>query len=77
MARFKEDKVRKLSSKYGVDARVVRMLVDYPLLFSRNKIADDTDYRPIRIRYFATFQPKGRYNGETKDKEQEVQSIQD
>jgi len=55
---IKDDKVKKLASKYKLDPRVVRLAVDYPLKFTKEKMSDSEDFRPIRIRYFAVFLPK-------------------
>lgn len=55
---FKDRKVKELSKEKGIDERVVRLIADYPLKFARKKMADDNDWRPIMIRYFAKFVPK-------------------
>jgi hypothetical protein len=55
---IKEELVTKLSRDKGVDHRVVRLVVDSPLKFSRERMADPDDWRPIMIRYFAKFMPK-------------------
>lgn len=55
---IKEELVKKLAKKTNLDNRVVRLIVDYPIKFVREKMASEEDWRPIRIRYFAIFLPK-------------------
>lgn len=59
--KIKDKLVKELAEKYGVDPRIVRLIVDYPIKFSRDKISDPEDMRPIRIRYFGVFLPKTKY----------------
>lgn len=40
------------------DVRVIQNIVYHPLLFTKHKMADPDDYRPIRIRYFGVFAGK-------------------
>lgn len=61
--RFKNKLVKRLSVEYGVDPRVVRLVVDYPFLFIKRKMADDEDDRPIRLRYLGAFVQKEFKNG--------------
>lgn len=44
----------------GVDQRVVRLVADYPLKFSRDRMSDPDDWRAIMIRYFCKFVPKNK-----------------
>lgn len=67
---LKKEIVKKLAKKYNLDTRVVRLIVDYPIKFARERISDDEDNRPIRIRYFAAFVPKKMGNIFYKTKEE-------
>jgi hypothetical protein len=55
---IKDDLVKKLSRKTSIDPRVVRLVIDYPIKFTRDRMSDPEDERPVRIRYFAVFIPK-------------------
>lgn len=56
------DKITKaLSKNYDIDQRVVRLICDYPMKFFKDRAADDTDARPVRVRYFAAFVAKKQY----------------
>ena len=55
---IKDEHVRKLAKKTNIDPRVVRLVADYPIKFAKEKMSDEEDWRPIRIRYFAVFLPK-------------------
>lgn len=61
MKAVKDRLVKQLSKQLEIDPRVVRLIVDYPIKFYRRKAADDTDKRPVRIRYFGVFAPKTSY----------------
>ena len=62
IVKSKKDKlVSKLSEQYGIDPRIVRLIVDYPIKFFRRVSSDDTDIRPVRLRYFGAFVPKQKY----------------
>ena len=54
----KEELVKRLANKHRLDGRVVRLIVDYPIKFTKERMADDEDWRPIRLRYFGVFLPK-------------------
>jgi hypothetical protein len=45
-----------------MDYRVVRLIIDYPIKFAKERISDPEDFRPTRIRYFAAFVPKSAGN---------------
>lgn len=54
-----EEKVRKdLSLRKMLDPRVVKAIVTHPILFTKQRISDTEDTRPIRLRYLAVFTPK-------------------
>lgn len=58
----KEELVKKLATKYNLDFRVVRLIIDYPIKFAKERMSDPEDFRPIRIRYLAVFLPKAAGN---------------
>lgn len=58
----KEEIVKRLAKKYSMDERVVRLIIDYPIKFAKERISDNEDFRPVRIRYFAVFLPKSAGN---------------
>jgi hypothetical protein len=55
---IKDEHVRKIAKKTNIDPRVVRLVADYPIKFAKEKMSNEEDWRPIRIRYFAVFLPK-------------------
>lgn len=55
---IKDEHVKKLAKKTNIDPRVVRLVADYPIKFAKEKMSNEEDWRPIRIRYFAVFLPK-------------------
>lgn len=54
----KNEIIKRLAREEGIDQRVVRLAVDSPLKFSRERMADPDDWRPVMIRYFCKFVPK-------------------
>lgn len=62
--KFKRDLVNKLAKKHRVDPRVAKLVVDYPFLFAKRKMANDEESRPIRLRYFGVFDLKQKYKDE-------------
>ena len=50
--------IHELYLKYRKDKRIIRAIVYHPILFTKRKIVDENDWRPIRIRYFGAFLPK-------------------
>ena len=58
----KERLVKQIAKRKGIDPRVVRLVADYPFRFVRDRMKDNEDWRPIRIRYFGIFalRPKFR-----------------
>ena len=68
-----KDKLTKiLSKKHGVDQRIVRLIADYPIKFYKRVAGDNTDIRPVRIRYFAAFVPKKQYIDAYNDPENKI-----
>ena len=58
-----EDKIiRGIANKYGKDPRVVREIVYHPLLFTKRRMEDPLEDRPVRIRYFGAFVQKNIKN---------------
>ena len=54
--RAQQDKViRKLAKQFGRDERVIKEIVYSPLKFASRVIADPTDTRAVRVRYFGVF----------------------
>jgi len=47
--------IKKLSLKYNKDKRVIKLIAEHPLLFTKNRIKDPDDNRPIMIPYFGKF----------------------
>lgn len=74
---IKENLVEKLAKKYNIDSRVVRLIVDYPIKFSKERISDSEDHRPIRIRYFVVFLPKKAGHEWQKSSEVNYERIED
>lgn len=58
---IKERLVKKISKRKKMDERVVRLIADSPLKFTRDVMANPDDPRSVRIRYFAAFTPKYKY----------------
>ena len=52
---WQKELIRELAKKYGVDVRVIRTMVYYPYIFSKNVMQDPHDNRPIRHRYLGAF----------------------
>ena len=47
--------IRDIAKKRGMDYRLVRTIVGYPMKFAKAKMSDLADDRPVRIRYFGAF----------------------
>ena len=56
--KWQKDLIRELAEKYGIDIRIVRTMVYYPYLFSKNVMQDPHDNRAIRHRYLGAFDIK-------------------
>jgi hypothetical protein len=57
--------IRDLAAKYKKDPRIIESIIYSPLKFAKKVINDDTDNRPIRIRYLGVFTQKhikNKYN---------------
>ncbi len=63
--------IKKLSQEYGKDERVIKLICFHPLLFTKHKMEDPNDLRPIMITYFAKFIPK--WNKTLDDKKLSIQ----
>ena len=50
--------IKELAIKYNKDIRVIKLICEHPLFFTKYHIADPNDVRPIMIRYLAKFVPK-------------------
>ena len=50
-----EEIIKELSLKYNKDKRVIKLICEHPLLFTRHRIEDPNDIRPIMIPYFGKF----------------------
>jgi len=74
---IKEKLVERLANKHNLDPRVVRLAVDYPVKFSKAKMSNEEDFRPVRIRYFAVFLPKKAGNEWKKSSETSYERIND
>jgi hypothetical protein len=53
-----EDIFKELSIKYDKDKRVIKLICEHPLFFTRRRIEDPNDIRAIMITYFGKFVPK-------------------
>ena len=53
--------IKSLAKEYGIDIRVVRQVVYYPFLFTKEKIDSKTDITPIRHRHIGAFLVKKRF----------------
>lgn len=60
MTPIKETLIKQIATVKQLDPRVVRLIADFPLKFSRDKISDPDNLRPIRIRYLGVFQLKNK-----------------
>lgn len=55
---YQDALIKDLAKKYQIDPRIVKEVVYYPIRFTRDIIRDDTDIKPIRIKYFGVFTQK-------------------
>jgi len=67
--KWQKELIRDIAKEYGIDIRIVRQMVYYPFLFTRDKMAKDEDWRPIRHRYFGAFTLKGRERNKMEKKQ--------
>jgi hypothetical protein len=62
-----EDKrIKELSLRYGKDKRIIQSIAHFPIKFTKRVMADPSDNRPVRIRYFGAFIQKELYTKATK-----------
>lgn len=59
--KWQKELIRDIAKKYGIDIRVVRQIVYYPFLFTKQRMMDDEDGIAIRHRYLGMFVVKRRY----------------
>jgi hypothetical protein len=55
---WQKELIKKIAKDYGLDIRIVRQMVYYPLLFTKYKIASTEDWNPIRHRHLGVFTTK-------------------
>jgi hypothetical protein len=54
--RITEDSIIKdISLRKMKDTRVIKLIAHYPLKFLKDKMQNNADWRPVRIRYFGIF----------------------
>lgn len=71
-----------LAVKHDVDKRVSKFVAHYPLKYTKRKIEDKDNWRPIRIRYFGIFglkkEARDKYwNNDSNDKSRKKVSKKD
>lgn len=49
-----------MAKEIGLDPRVIRLIIDSPLKFVREKTSDPAEIRPCRVRYLGVFAPKSK-----------------
>lgn len=64
--------IRRISLNRFVNERVVKYVASHPFLFTKGRMADPLEDRPIRIKYFGVFQQKKTANKENVRKLNEV-----
>jgi hypothetical protein len=50
-----EDVINKIAEKFGKDARVIKLIAEHPLLFTRHIMENPDDVRPVMIRHLGKF----------------------
>lgn len=55
---LKETLVKTIAKEVKLDPRIVRLIIDSPIKFWRDKMSDPNEIRPVRIRYFGVASPK-------------------
>ncbi len=61
-----EDIIKELSLKYNRDKRVIKLIAEHPLLFTKHCIQDPNNIRPVMIPYFGKFVLKFKKTVESK-----------
>lgn len=46
---------KQIAKQFGKDERVVKLICEHPLLFTKHRMEDPNDLRPIMITHFAKF----------------------
>ena len=50
-----EEVIKQLALKYNMDVRVIKLICNHPLLFTKHIMEDPEDIRAVMIRYFGKF----------------------
>lgn len=53
-----------IANKYNLPRQVVEVICNSPFRFAKEKMADDTDWKPIMFAYLFKIKPKKRYLNE-------------
>lgn len=67
--------IRRISLNRFISERVVKYVATHPFLFTKQRMADPEDDRPIRIRYFGVFQQKKTHNKASIKRRREVVNL--
>ena len=54
----KEKTIKRIAAEENLDPRVIKLIVDSVIKFTRDKITDPVDTRSVMIPYFCKFVPK-------------------
>ena len=55
---LKENLVKTIAKEVKLDPRIVRLIIDSPIKFWRDKMSNPDEIRPVRIRYLGIASPK-------------------
>jgi len=58
---WQKQAIKDLAKKYGIDIRVVRQMVYYPFLFTKESMKNIYDKRPIRHMHLGVFLLRKRH----------------
>ena len=58
MAQTQEQIKKDLSLRRKIDMRVINAVIGSQFQFTKRRMSDDTDLRPVRLRYLCSVQPK-------------------
>jgi len=53
--KWQKDLIKQLSKEMNLDTRVVRGMVYYSILYSRDRMKDDVNETPVRLRNLGAF----------------------
>ena len=70
--KWQDDLIHNVGLTFFKKDWVIKEIVYHPLKFTKQRMEDPVDERPIRIRYFATFVPKNSKNKERISKYKEI-----